>query len=631
MDLSRRSPRFSLIRLSASAGVFLWLTVFLQFQLVNVLSWSPLLLLLLGGAGFLVLGTLGGLFGGLLGLSARRLPRRALLTAAAFLIPLAAGFLGLLLPVLTSDTFAARKAVLASGTWLALLLGGAGLGIALLAGRRLRAPLPTLLGILAAWISAGFLAREPAAATRPEKEVRASLKKDAPAAARLLIFGSDGLEWSVLRDLMDRGELPHFRQVMQRGIHAPFQTMEPTLSPLIWTTLATGVPWEQHGVREFLWFHLPGAACDAGWTGTFLEPLIRRVGRQSSLFLPYIRMTGTVHRWRLAFWDVLDLAREDCAVVDWWGTQPPVAGNGFQVSDQCVEQALHLADDLQTHPEARNRLEALLRASVAPEDQWESVAKLFQPQRLAAFREEARHLLEGVDFGLPGGMPEKQSDRFTRALIHGEIVRQRLAAGKEEVCVFYDRLTDQISHLFWQFYRPDEPEFTKRRPSPEAVAGLKDMVPAAYRTADQILGRLLEAAGEDANVLILSDHGFRAVPPARAFIWGAGEANPPRSGDHLHGEPGVFLLAGPHVCAGNEPGRISIFDFAPTVFYLRGLPSADNLPGHVIRQAFCRDWLDAHPPRKVPTFEYPGWRSRNLEAAAADAGMLQDLKELGYL
>ncbi|MFQ5750019.1 MAG: alkaline phosphatase family protein, partial [Planctomycetota bacterium] len=243
---------------------------------------------------------------------------------------------------------------------------------------------------------------------------------------------------------------------------------------------------------------------------------------------------------------------------------------------------------------------------------------------------EAGALLAGVDFGLPGGIPKKQFDRFTRALIHGEILRGRLEAGKEQTYVFYDRLTDQISHLFWQFYRPDEPEFAERPPSPQAVTGLKDMVPAAYRTADHILGRLLEAAGPDTNVLIVSDHGFHAIPPARGFTFGAGEANPPRSGHHQHGEPGVFVLAGPHVCASNEPGRISILDFAPTVLYLRGLPSADNLPGDVIGKAFCGDWLDAHPPRKIPTFEYPGWRSRNIQAAA-DAGTLQDLKELGYL
>ncbi|MFQ5750155.1 MAG: alkaline phosphatase family protein, partial [Planctomycetota bacterium] len=392
MDLSRRSPGFRLIRLSASVGVFLWLVVVLQFQLVNALSWSPLLFLLLGGAGFLLLGALGGLFGGLLGVLAGRLPR-PLLLAAAILVPLAAGAWALLLPTLASDAFAARKAVLASGTGLAFLLGCGGFLVAWITGRRLRAPLPALFGIVAAWIPAGFLAHEPAAVTRPEKEVRASLKKEEPAAAKLLIFGSDGLEWSVIRDLLERGELPHFREVMDRGVHAPLETMEPTLSPIIWTTLATGVPWEEHGVREFLWFHLPGAACDAGWTGTFLEPLIRRAGRQNPVFLPYIRLTGTVHRRRPAFWEMLDLGRVDCAVVNWWGTQPPIAGNGFQVSDQGVEQALLFAGDLETHPEAQARLETLMRACVAPEDQWRSVAQLFEPERLAAFRKEAGALL----------------------------------------------------------------------------------------------------------------------------------------------------------------------------------------------------------------------------------------------
>ena len=132
------------------------------------------------------------------------------------------------------------------------------------------------------------------------------------------------------------------------------------------------------------------------------------------------------------------------------------------------------------------------------------------------------------------------------------------------------------------------------------------------------------------HVLVVSDHGFSPIYPPSAFRYGESDRNPPRSGHHHHGEPGVFLLAGPGVCTDKEIGSVGILDFLPTVMYLRGLPVADNLEGRIVTEAFCDEWLEAHPHRTVPTYEFDGWRDA-LEESAAAAGNLQDLAELGYL
>ncbi len=62
--------------------------------------------------------------------------------------------------------------------------------------------------------------------------------------------------------------------------------------------------------------------------------------------------------------------------------------------------------------------------------------------------------------------------------------------------------TDRVQHAFWrQSALPD---------SPEHVAGWRfaDAVKGCYQQLDAALGRIVEAAGEGATVMVVSDHGF---------------------------------------------------------------------------------------------------------------------------
>jgi len=52
-------------------------------------------------------------------------------------------------------------------------------------------------------------------------------------------------------------------------------------------------------------------------------------------------------------------------------------------------------------------------------------------------------------------------------------------------------------------------------PDPEIAAKFGDVIPSLYRQMDVVLGQALEKAGDDATVLVVSDHGF--APFCRAF------------------------------------------------------------------------------------------------------------------
>ncbi|MGC8874222.1 MAG: alkaline phosphatase family protein [Chloroflexia bacterium] len=98
----------------------------------------------------------------------------------------------------------------------------------------------------------------------------------------------------------------------------------------------------------------------------------------------------------------------------------------------------------------------------------------------------------------------------------------------------------------------------------------------AVREADQAIGVLLEAlekAGIAARtaVLLVSDHGGHgrvhgsSLPEDTTIVW---------------------MLSGPGIARGKEIPGVWIYDTAPTVLYLLGLPVPDNWQGRVIREAF---------------------------------------------
>ena len=52
----------------------------------------------------------------------------------------------------------------------------------------------------------------------------------------MLLLAVDGLEWSVLLPMVQRGEMPAVRALMERGVFGKLETLSPTASPIIWTT-----------------------------------------------------------------------------------------------------------------------------------------------------------------------------------------------------------------------------------------------------------------------------------------------------------------------------------------------------------------------------------------------------------
>lgn len=69
---------------------------------------------------------------------------------------------------------------------------------------------------------------------------------------RVIVIGLDGLEPRLVEAMLERGELPHFAALRERGGMSRVATTTPAQTPVAWSTFATGVNPGRHGIFDFL-------------------------------------------------------------------------------------------------------------------------------------------------------------------------------------------------------------------------------------------------------------------------------------------------------------------------------------------------------------------------------------------
>ena len=69
--------------------------------------------------------------------------------------------------------------------------------------------------------------------------------------APLIVIGVDGMTLPVLEPLIRAGKVPHLASLIEKGVGGKLFTDVPTYSPRLWTSIATGVLAEDHGVPNF--------------------------------------------------------------------------------------------------------------------------------------------------------------------------------------------------------------------------------------------------------------------------------------------------------------------------------------------------------------------------------------------
>jgi predicted AlkP superfamily phosphohydrolase/phosphomutase len=138
---------------------------------------------------------------------------------------------------------------------------------------------------------------------------------------KLIFLGFDGLDPRLTEQFMAEGKLPNFARLAAQGSFHRLRTTFPALSPVAWSTFATGVNPARHNIFDFLNRDLK----------TYLPELSSaRVGGTRK------RPTVELRRKSQPFWKILGDHQIGCTVLRVPITFPPEKFNGKLLSAMCT-------------------------------------------------------------------------------------------------------------------------------------------------------------------------------------------------------------------------------------------------------------------------------------------------------
>jgi len=432
----------------------------------------------------------------------------------------------------------------------------------------------------------------PALAALSRHEAERLVSRERAARRKVLVLGWDAADWLILRPLMDAGRMPNLARLVRSGASGDLQSTRPLLSPIVWTTIASGKPMMEHGIVDFV-----------------------EVDRSSGERVPVTSTTRKVH----TLWTIATAMGLRSDVVGYWATWPAEKILGRMITERVAYQLFSFAR--QDDPEGK----------VHPTELWPRVADLVVPADRIGYEQVRRFLeIEREEFDRawdslpPERRTENKINHFRKILAATETYQRislELLKEQADLSIFYFEGTDTVCHLF-----------ANEMPPPLAGVSAEDIrkyggaVTEFYEWADELLGQLLARIADDTVVVIVSDHGFytgelRPDSDPADFLTGAAE---------WHRPTGMIVAAG----AGVAPARIegaSVFDVTPTVLALLGLPVPTDVKGRVLEAALPAGVRAS--VGKLASYETMPRPETAVArgSAAADRERLQELAALGYI
>lgn len=406
-----------------------------------------------------------------------------------------------------------------------------------------------------------------------------------PGKRKVLLLGWDAADWKIIRPLLDAGKMPALASLIRKGCSGNIATMDPPLSPMLWTTIASGHTADKHGIIGFI------------------EPNPDGSG---------IRPVQVTSRKVKAVWNILQQSGYKSHVVGWWPGFPAEPIDGVYVSN--------------------------LYAKVSPQkkDKWEMASSMVHPPGLSGMMEWMRVLPEELTAAHIGPfvpdmhLVDQSKDPSLMA------VARLVAAGASfhntatwimenqewDFLAVYLNEIDVFSHTFMKYHPPRQNHIDE-----EKYNLYRNVMNAAYQWHDMMLGRMLELITDDTTVIIVSDHGFHSDQHRLEKL-----PVDPVAPAQEHAPYGIVVMTGPQLKKENTLFGCSIADVTPTILQLFGLPCGSDMYGHVIAQAFASyakvapidSWekIEGNSGQHHGDFQIDPWSAQMA---------LEQLAELGYI
>ncbi|MGH9638767.1 MAG: alkaline phosphatase family protein [Bryobacteraceae bacterium] len=407
--------------------------------------------------------------------------------------------------------------------------------------------------------------------------------------AKLVLIGWHGADWKSIHPLVDAGLMPNLRSLIERGVVGNLKPGGPAVPAMLWTSIATGKTADQHGVLS----------------GNEPDPLSGGV-----------RPAGSASRRAKALWNIAMQSGMTAHVVGWCASHPAEKLNGSCVTPGFVR------------PLARYG---------AP---WPVLPDSIYPKRLIPELAELRvHAGELTGAELHPFIPllnqiDQEADR--RVVAFADTLAQTLSTHAIATWLLEHESWDvmmigwsglqRACHLFMRYAAPQLPGM-----HPDDCARYGQVVRGMYSYHDALLGRIVQLAGPDATVAIVSAAGFRTSDerPVSAALQAL-----PLAWYRPHG---IFCLAGPKIVSDELVHGVTMLDVVPTMLEALGLPAGSDMPGRVVSEAFREAPADA----RIPSWEeVPGdcemeKRSSAEPESSAEAesraeAAIAELSALGY-
>jgi len=500
--------------------------------------------------------------------------------------------------------------------------------------------------------------------------------QEPPEATRPILFiGVDGAEWSVIEALWSEGRMPNLQRLAERGAAATLECVYCGKSPVIWTSIATGVEPESHGVTDFV------------------------VTTPEGDVVP----VSSASRLRPALWNMLTTASRRVSVLGWYVSWPAEEINGIMVTDRALGRAENriwpeswlpefdeMVEEARQQPNPfppnqrseRDQLVSHLALELQPQrfdlmltyfkstdvishHYWKyfrpegfepieagEVEALgdFVPQAYEAVDKAIGRLMAAVgaevnvvvlsDHGFESEIPEKVRITldFNRVLEHLGFLSHsdgRVDLARTRLFTYSTRRLSKIKKVRFALSGRDpggavDPADRERirRELVEALSAVRYAGGApvfSVREASQRETR----AGADFVVQVRSNSPSEEIFHQDEPIEEAVASIQRISGGHGEGTYGIFVAAGPDIDPEARLEGIHIYDIAPTLLYGLGLPVAEDFAGRAWTELFTPEFRSRHPLETISS-----WGLRDQQATASneeDAKLLDELRALGYL
>jgi hypothetical protein len=431
-----------------------------------------------------------------------------------------------------------------------------------------------------------------------------------PFGGRILLLGVDGLCWETLQRWAEEHPSEDWEWFRERAFRAP-----PDDHGVIGFT-----SWDYKGL-EHSRLVAPRFEGSFYWNRVLPQVGLGRLMTVSSLDMK-----------RPPVWEIVGRGNYPVDVLAWWATWPAQSLPGRLVSDRFYFSRSSEGMDLEGNGDGATSPPS----PAAGHDPAGSLAGLTFPPHLesdlAPLRRAPEEMTEDELLRFLNPPPDQEQTAPSGLAPQGYDPRTELRYGYTSdetwfaianrfldnaplnvTMAAYFRGVDMISHGCLRFSHL-YPEADQANRESGFLYG--EIVCRYYDYAFSQLRKLIEKAGDNTQVLIVSDHGFEHM--------GEGQFG------HYHAPQGVFMALGAGRTGSDTTSSYHVYDIAPTLLWLRGYPASEDMPGRAHDELYPQ--LRGGERPSLATYGYrlatPGDALGN---AQTDEEMMRLLKTLGYV